>query len=185
MLRIGVCDGRKDSKEYLERLIQKSGVKCKLYSFRTREEITQNKEKMDVWLLDIGQLEECSLEEILKQEEKNRNKEERIIVVKAGTTYHSLAVKDVYFAENNGRKIILHKKESALEFYGKMEELEQELGEGFFRCHRGYLVSLSKVTGYDNGNIYLDNEESVYLAKRKYCEFVKTYMNYLNKNKEC
>lgn len=186
MLRIGVCDSRKSNREYLEKLIQKSKVKCKLILFGTKEELLHSKEEVDIWLLDIGQIEENGFEEILERAAKKKSgeKEEKTIVVKAGTTYHSLSIKDIYFAENNGRKIILHKKDGLLEFYGKMEELEQELGEGFFRCHRGYLVAFSKVKGYDAGNIYLKNGESVYLAKRKYGEFVKRYMNWLEAGKK-
>lgn len=188
MLRIGVCDSRKSNREYLEKLIQKSKVNCKLILFGTKEEILNNKEEVDIWLIDISRIEESGFTEILERVEKEKNgekeKAEKTIVVKAGAAYHSLSIKDIYFAENNGRKIILHKKDGVLEFYGKMEELERELGKGFFRCHRGYLVAFSKVKGYDAGNIYLKNGESVYLAKRKYGEFVKQYMSYLEASKK-
>ena len=73
----------------------------------------------------------------------------------------------------------MHLEDKTLEFYGKMEDLEKELGKDFFRCHRGYLVAMSKITGYDTGSIYLKNGESVYLAKRKYSEFTEKYMQYI------
>lgn len=182
MLRIGVCEENRSKRAYIESMIQNSKVKCKLFLFRTKEEILKTKEEIDIWLLDIGQIEESGLTEVLEKAAKK--KEEKKIVIKVGTTYHTLSVKEIYFAENNGRKIVLHRKDSSLEFYGKMEEMEQELGDGFFRCHRGYLVAFSKVAGYDAGNIYLKNGESVYLAKRKYGDFVKMYKSFLEANKE-
>ncbi|MCM1175665.1 MAG: LytTR family DNA-binding domain-containing protein [Blautia sp.] len=103
----------------------------------------------------------------------------RSILIKAPGGYRRLDTKDILYAESDGRKVILHTKQENLEFYEKMEELEQRLGEGFYRCHRGYLVSLSEVRGYDKANIRMSNGESVYLAKRKYSEFVQIYSRYI------
>lgn len=113
---------------------------------------------------------------VKKAREKNRN---RPLVIKMGTTHYSLPVEEIFYAENNGRKIILHTKNSNIEFYEKMDTLEKQLGSMFFRSHRGYLVSLAQISGYDSCNIYLKNGDSVYLAKRKYGEFTKCYMEYL------
>lgn len=184
MLRIGVCDSKNKSKEQLEELIKKWRMECKLCWFGTEEEILQNKEEIDIWILNIDRMEESGLEYILKGAAKKENLiKEQSIVIKSGTVYHNVLVNDIVFAENNGRKIILHMENKTLEFYGKMEDLEKELGKDFFRCHRGYLVSMSKITGYDTGSIYLRNGESVYLAKRKYGEFTEKYMHYIEKRK--
>lgn len=103
----------------------------------------------------------------------------KYMLVKIPGGYRRLNTADILYAESDGRKVILHLKQENLEFYEKMEELEQRLGEGFYRCHRGYLVSLSEIREYDNANIRMSNGETVYLAKRKYGEFVQTYSRYL------
>lgn len=185
MLRIGVCNSNGKNKEYLEGMIAKWGVECRIYWFEKEEEISQNASEMDIWILDIEKVEESGLQYVLKgAAEKQTVKKEPSIVIKSGTVYHNVPVREIIFAENNGRKIILHLEEKQLEFYGKMEDLEQELGEGFFRCHRGFLVAMDKITGYDAGNIYLKNGENVYLAKRKYSEFSKKYMKYIENRKK-
>lgn len=180
MLRVGVCESKKKSREHLEQLIRKWGVECKLCWFLSEEEIVHNKEKIDIWILSMERMEENGLEYILKDAlQKENTSKEQAIVVKSKTAYHNVPVRDIFYAENNGRKIILHLEDKILEFYGKMEDLEKELGKDFFRCHRGYLVAMSKITGYDTGSIYLKNGESVYLAKRKYSEFTEKYMQYI------
>lgn len=180
MLRVGVCESKKKSREHLEQLIRKWGVECKLCWFLSEEEILHNKEKIDIWILSMERMEENGLEYILKGAvQKENTSKEQALVVKSGTVYHNVPVRDIFYAENNGRKIILHLEDKTLEFYGKMEDLEKELGKDFFRCHRGYLVAMSKITGYDTGSIYLKNGESVYLAKRKYSEFTEKYMQYI------
>lgn len=103
----------------------------------------------------------------------------KYMLVKVPGGHRRINAADILYAESDGRKVILHMKQENLEFYEKMEELEQRLGEDFYRCHRGYLVSLSEVRGYDKANIRMSNGETVYLAKRKYSEFVQTYCRYL------
>lgn len=112
-------------------------------------------------------------------EVEKANAKPRYMLVKVPGGYRRLNTADILYAESDGRKVILHLKQENLEFYEKMEELEQRLGEGFYRCHRGYLVSLSEIMEYDNANIRMSNGETVYLAKRKYGEFVQIYGRYL------
>ena len=60
-----------------------------------------------------------------------------------------------------------------------MNHLQEVLGEGFYRCHRGYLVALSAISGYDHESITVGQGEKIYLAKQKYGEFVKLYCRFL------
>ena len=85
------------------------------------------------------------------------------------------------YAENDARKVVLHLKEEQISYYAKMSELEAMLGDSFFRCHRGYLVNLSAVAGYDTGNIQLKNGETILMAKQKYSAFVTVYMEFLRR----
>ena len=77
------------------------------------------------------------------------------------------------------RKVEIHTCQEVYEIYGTMNGLEKELGEGFYRCHRGYLVNLAHVSEYTSDNIRLSDGTRVYLSREKYNEFVKIYMNYL------
>ena len=63
--------------------------------------------------------------------------------------------------------------------YGTMEGLEGQLGKGFYRCHRAYIVNMDYITEYASDSISLTGGNKVYLAKKKYGEFVKTYMWHL------
>ena len=42
-----------------------------------------------------------------------------------------------------------------------MEELEGQLGDGFYRCHRGYQVNMAHIVKYDIDSIFLSNGEKV------------------------
>ena len=73
----------------------------------------------------------------------------------------------------------IHTTGEIIEAYASMNEMEGQLGESFYRCHRGYLVNMVYVAEYDRESVILNNGEYVYLAKEKYGEFVKAYMRYL------
>ncbi len=113
------------------------------------------------------------------QEAKKRQTSPRYLLVKAAGNHRKIPIEDILYVENNGRKVVLHTRTETLEYYERMNHLEEVLGEGFYRCHRGYLVSLSAISGYDNTSITLDQGDRIYLAKQKYGEFVKLYCRFL------
>lgn len=112
---------------------------------------------------------------------KEREKEQGFYLVKIGTSYRKVPFSQILYGENSGRKIILHTKKEVLEFYGKMDDMEKQLGSAFYRCHRGFLVNMEEIEGYDASSITLKNGEIIFLSKQKYPEFVSTYMDYLRK----
>ena len=128
--------------------------------------------------------------EVLKQAIQRREadkkrepvKEERSISIKSGRVTSKIYLKDIIYAEVFNRKICLYLTDGELEFYGKLNDLEKELGEGFFRPHRAYLVSLKFVLKYDATSITLENGHSVIMAKQKYEEFVRKYFDYARKD---
>lgn len=117
--------------------------------------------------------------------EKNRlnrcDNQSNQLLIKTGGINMSVKAGDIVYAEVYNRKIILHKKDEDIEYYGKMRELEKVAGEGFFRCHRAYLVNMEYIEKYNASEIYTIRGK-VLMAKQKYSEFVKAYLNY-NKEK--
>lgn len=85
----------------------------------------------------------------------------------------------IYYVESQGKKAEIHTGRETIELYASLNSLAAELGSGFYRSHRGYLVNMAHVSEYSHDSILLENGETVYLAKEKYQEFVKEYMRYL------
>lgn len=113
------------------------------------------------------------------QEAEKKKAAPRYLLVKAEGSHRRIPVEDILYVENSGRKVILHMKTGCLEYYERMNHLEEVLGEGFYRCHRGYLVALSAISGYDHDSITVWQGDKIYLAKQKYGEFVKLYCDFL------
>ena len=88
---------------------------------------------------------------------------------------------DILYIESRAKKVEIHTDGSKdiIEIYATMEELEGQLGEDFYRCHRAYIVNMAHITEYDNDSITITNGDKIYLTKKKYGDFVKAYMWYL------
>ncbi len=113
------------------------------------------------------------------QEVEKRQPSPKYLLVKIEGKHRRIPVEDILYVENSGRKVILHTKKECLEYYERMNHLQEVLGDGFYRCHRGYLVALSAISGYDHESITVGQGDKVYLSKQKYSEFVKLYCRYL------
>lgn len=101
------------------------------------------------------------------------------IMVKSAKTQQKVLLKDIYYIESGNKKVIFHTVNGTLEVYGKMEELENGLGNTFYRCHRCYLVNMEKISSYSADNIQVTNGDNLLLARKKYSDFIKTYMRYV------
>lgn len=88
---------------------------------------------------------------------------------------------EILYVESHKRKVEIHTLRENITVYATMKDMEQQLGEGFFRCHRGYVVNLAYVTEYGTGTVQLQNGETVYLAREKYAEFARVYGDYLRR----
>ena len=112
---------------------------------------------------------------------KDVNKtEERYLMINSGGVHTKVIFDDIVYAEIFNRKIVIHKLNDTIEYYGKMSDLESLAGDSFFRPHRAYLVNFKYVEKYDASTVYLENG-SVLMAKQNYPEFVKRYMKYIQR----
>ena len=94
------------------------------------------------------------------------------------TRNFTLHREEVIYVESRRRKVDIHTQGECFSVYATMTHREEELGEGFFRCHRGYLVNLACVAGYGGGFVLLQNGEQIYLAREKQAEFSRAYARF-------
>lgn len=107
-----------------------------------------------------------------------RQRQKKLVIQYAGAS-RVVPLENIYYVESQGHKVLLHLKDGTLEYYGKIGELEQELGGQFARIHKGYLVNLSYVEEYTRGQVTLANGERLIISKYKYDDFVKRHLRFL------
>lgn len=115
-----------------------------------------------------------ALKELSSAEERVR----KYILIKNSGVQQKVCIRDIYYIESSNKKVIIHTSTETLECYGKMDDLEQMTGSGFYRCHRCYLVNMENIASYNADTIQVVNGDKLILAQKKYADFVRQYMKY-------
>ena len=103
--------------------------------------------------------------------------EEKYVMINNGGVHCKVMLEDIVYAEVFNRKVVIHKMNDEIEYYGKLSDLEALAGDSFFRPHRAYLINFKYVEKYNATTVYLE-KGTVLMAKQNYPEFVKKYMKY-------
>lgn len=99
------------------------------------------------------------------------------MMINNGGVHRKIILDEIVYAEVFNRKVVIHKLNEKIEYYGKISDLEKLVGDSFFRPHRAYLINFKYVEKYDAATIYLEKGRAL-MAKQNYPEFVKKYMKY-------
>lgn len=118
-----------------------------------------------------------AIEEWNAKQLTNQEPEEKYLMINNGGVHIKVTIDNIVYAEVFNRKVVIHKLNETIEYYGKMSDLEAVAGESFYRPHRAYLINFKYVEKYDATTIYLEKGTAL-MAKQKYPEFVKKYMKY-------
>ncbi len=122
----------------------------------------------------------CRAVEEYKASVQKQYQEQKYMMIHNGGIHIKVNMDDIVYAEVFNRKVVIHKLDENIEYYGKMSELEALAGDGFFRPHRAYLINFKYVEKYDASTIYLE-KGTVIMSKQNYPEFVKKYMKYIQR----
>lgn len=112
---------------------------------------------------------EC-MENVNQKYMKNTRGGKKIIIIKRGSRKLTLDYDDILFFETsvNEHKIIVHTLNKTIEFFGKMKDIEVEVGADFIRCHRSYLVNKNNIKEvlYSDKLIIMKNEAKCPISHR-------------------
>lgn len=182
LLLLDVSMGETDGIETARRLRARGCAAVIVFITGVRESVF---EAFDVGAFHylLKPVDEEKLKEVLERavgeiEQKNAS-EKRCLLIRTRDKTVTVGADEIYYLENEMRKIAVHTKNGIISFYGAMSRAEEQLGADFFRCHRGYLVNMAHIAEYDSGSILLENGETICMAKDKYREFVKRYLRFL------
>lgn len=118
-----------------------------------------------------------AVEEWKSHRTNRKDAEEKSLMINNGGVHIKVMMEDIVYAEVFNRKVVIHKLNDEIEYYGKLSDLEAVAGDNFFRPHRAYLINFKYVEKYNSTTIYLE-KGTVLMAKQNYPEFVKKYLKY-------
>ena len=121
-----------------------------------------------------------AVDELSSKRIQEKTPEEKYVMINNAGVHSKVLIEDIVYAEVFNRKIVIHKLNETIEYYGKLSDLEALAGDNFFRPHRAYLINFKYVEKYDATTIYLEQGTAL-MAKQNYPVFVKKYMKYNQK----
>jgi len=111
-----------------------------------------------------------AVDELSLQNKDIKEQEDKYVIINNSGVHTKVILDEIVYAEVFNRKVVIHKMDETIEYYGKMSDLEALTGDNFFRPHRAYLINFKYVEKYDATTIYLE-KGTVLMAKRKFPEF--------------
>lgn len=94
------------------------------------------------------------------------------IVVKRVGELHRVNVNDIYYVESQGKYVKVHTDKECLATINKLDNIMEQLGENFVRCHKSYLVNIKKVKQFTYSKLVLFDDTEI-LVSRSYKSKIK------------
>ena len=121
---------------------------------------------------------EEKLNEVLDKAVSRLRKSARTITLpKAGGDIRIYA-DEVLYAEVLSHTVILHLAKRKEEFHLRISDMEAYLGDGFFRCHRSYIVSMMYVRRVTRTAMVLNDGREIPLSRSLYDAANQAFINY-------
>lgn len=176
-MKVAICDEDRESCVRLRSLIQGQDLHCEVACFCRREQLGEAERYFDSLMQDVR-----TYQTDLPENEGKVCEGAGQLLFQTKSRNYTVYREEILYVESRKRKVEIHTTGTCFSVYATMKGMEQRLGEPFFRCHRGYLVNMAYVAEYDMGGIRLKNGERVYLAREKYSDFAKAYIEYLKQH---
>ena len=112
--------------------------------------------------LDSGRFKR-TMDRVIKSLEQRTAKS---IVVQRGTSCEVILLAEIVYCEVQGRKIYIHQSDGRIiDYYDRLDDLEQRVDRRFFRCHRSYLVNLEYIRGCNAGQVMLPRSGKIPVSR--------------------
>lgn len=106
------------------------------------------------------------------------------IIIKLDGINTILNVNKIRYLEGMGKHSILHTDTEDFVCHEILAEVEKRLPKTFFfRCHRSFIVNFNHVTAYDSNNIFLTNNQTAAISKKKLEDFKSAFISYSKRHR--
>lgn len=97
---------------------------------------------------------------------------------KSKSTEYSIPFESILSFESGNKKIIVKTSENEYSFYGTLDEIQNNLPDGFIRIHKSFIINIAwiKQIDYSDSKIILNNGNIVYFS-RTYRNIIKELFN--------
>lgn len=121
------------------------------------------------------------LKEILEYITQKQSKEE-VLWIKTEDAEEKIKLSDIFYLEAQNQNIVINTKEKSYTTRYNLSDFEKELAsKGFVRIHRGYLVSLDKISKLGKNCVCLETGINLPVSRSKEKELKSALLNFADK----
>ena len=106
--------------------------------------------------------------EVLDKAAERLEKEARTLLVQTADGAVKITVSQIMYVEAFAHNVAIVTKNGVYETRAGISDMEDDLGEGFVRCHRSYIASLNHISRITKTEVILDGGKTVPLSRRLY-----------------
>lgn len=107
--------------------------------------------------------------------------ESKYLILHKGGEMKKIPFCNIMYCEAVNHRVFIYEEKNTHEYGGKIGDLEKELNDHFFRCHRSFIVNLKYVDSYKAGIAYMPSAEKIPIAARRQGAFMKALLSYQRK----
>lgn len=111
---------------------------------------------------------EQKLFEVLDRAVTRLQTSKRTILVQTSGGSVRIPADNIYFVEAFSHYVTLFVKDEQQNFNMRLSDMEKLLGEGFFRCHRSYIIGMKHVSRVTRSAMVLDTGKEIPLSRNLY-----------------
>ncbi len=86
---------------------------------------------------------------------------------------------DIIYIESDKRKVHIHISRSELSCYDKLDNIQDRLSDLFIRCHKSYIVNLTKVASLDAKTFVLYNGVRIPISQARFADSKASFFRLL------
>jgi len=93
----------------------------------------------------------------------------------------SIPFREIFFIRSCGHIVEVHTKDEAFTAYERLENIKGLLPEGFYQCHKSYIVNMGQVRRFGSREILLKNGEIVPISRSRCVSARAAYFSYMGR----
>ena len=98
------------------------------------------------------------LDDVLSRAAALEREADRTFFCRSGNTFYRIPLKSIRYFCSDRRRVTCVTAARTYVFYGKLDQVEQEVGAGFIRIHQRYLVRAEAVDQVEGSHVFLGDE---------------------------
>ncbi len=115
----------------------------------------------------------------LSKASENQHQKASFILIESADQLIKLKEKDICYVESMGHNTILYTETNIYQSKKGISTFEKELSDTlFYRCHRCYLINISKIESISKTEVTIEGGFKISIARGKWESLNKSFLNY-------